>query len=73
MIALLIITFLGITIIEVPGLIKKSYWKELIVFLIILLLAFIPSILLTIEFELPSLIKGIEIIIKYILNIVILG
>lgn len=68
MISLVILTFLGIIAIEVPGLIRKKYWKELIVFLLLLFIAFIASILLTMGFEFPSLIKGIEILIKYILR-----
>ncbi len=71
MIFLVILTFLGITMIEVPGLIKKRYWKELIIFSALLLLGFIPSILLSMEFEFPSLIKGIEKVVQYLLHLVV--
>ncbi|MDK2822481.1 MAG: hypothetical protein PWQ67_868 [Clostridia bacterium] len=63
---LLIIAFIGIALFEVPGLIQRKYWRELIFFLILLLLAFILSFLQVIGIKIPSPIKGIEFLVKYL-------
>lgn len=60
MIVLLIISFIGIGIYEVPGLVRKKYWYELIVLLIFLLIAFILSLLKVQGVKVPGLLKGIE-------------
>jgi hypothetical protein len=64
---LLIIAFIGIALFEVPGLIQRKYWRELIFFLILLLLAFILSFFQVIGIQIPSPIKGIEFLVKYLI------
>lgn len=69
MIFLLITVFIGIILFEVPNLIRKKYWRELIVFAIFLLLAFIMTLLQTIGVKLPNPVKGIQYLIKDILHL----
>lgn len=69
MIFLLIIVFIGIALFEVPGLIRKKYWRELTVFSIFLLLAFILSLLQTIGVKIPNPTKGMQYLVKDILHL----
>ena len=69
MIFLLIIVFIGIALFEIPGLIRKKYWRELTVFSIFLLLAFILSLLQAIGTKIPSPMKGIQYLVKDILHL----
>lgn len=46
MIALLIFSFISIAFMQVPGLIKKQWWKEVIVYLFLWLLGLILSLLI---------------------------
>jgi len=66
---LLLSAFLGITLFEVPGLIQKRYWRELIAFFVFLSIAFILSFLLTIGVKIPNPTKGIEYVVKFFLNL----
>ena len=66
---LLIIVFIGIALFEIPGLIRKKYWRELTVFSIFLLLAFILSLLQAIGTKIPSPMKGIQYLVKDILHL----
>ncbi|KJS87214.1 MAG: hypothetical protein JM58_04950 [Peptococcaceae bacterium BICA1-8] len=68
MIILLITAFIGIALFEVPGLVHKKYWRELIVFLLFLLFAFILSLLQIMGVKLPNPTKGIEFVVKYFLS-----
>lgn len=69
MIFLLIMVFIAIVLLEVPGLIRKKYWRELTVFSLLLLLAFILSLLQTMGVKIPSPMKGIQYLIKDILHL----
>ena len=69
MIFLLIIVFIGVVLIEVPGLIRKKHWRELVVFSLFLLAAFIMTLLQTIGVKLPSPFNGINILIRDILHL----
>ena len=69
MIFLLIIVFIGIAFFEVPELIRKKYWRELTAFSFFFLLAFILSLLQTIDVKIPSPMKGIQYLIKDILHL----
>ncbi|MBZ4687522.1 MAG: hypothetical protein PWQ96_1356 [Clostridia bacterium] len=70
MIALLIIAFIGIALFEIPDLIQRKRWRELLVFLVFLLFAFIVSLLQVLEIKLPNPVKGIEFLVKYLLSVV---
>nr|WP_243270090.1 hypothetical protein [Thermanaerosceptrum fracticalcis] len=70
MIVLLIAAFVGIALFEVPGLIQKKYWRELIVFLMFLLGAFILSLLQVLGVKVPNPVKGIEFLVKNFLTII---
>lgn len=67
---LLLVLFGGIVIFEVPGLIYRKYWKELIVFFLLLGFAFIISVLVVLGIPIPSPARGIEVVITYILKII---
>ena len=69
MIILLIMTFVIIALLEIPELVKKEYWRELVAFSILLVLSFVLSLLLVIGVELPSPSKGIEYIVKDLLHL----
>lgn len=60
MILLLIVAFIGMILYEVPGLIKKRYWKELAVFSFLISLAFIISLLKIMRIEIPSPVKDFQ-------------
>lgn len=62
----LVVIFGGIVIFEVPGLIYRKYWRELVVFFIFLGFAFMISLLAVLGVPLPSPAKGIEKVIKYL-------
>lgn len=66
---MLIMFFIGVVFIEVPELIRKKYWRELTVFSLLLLLAFILSLLQTMGVKIPSPMKGIQYLIKDILHL----
>lgn len=51
---LLIVAYLAIILFEVPGLIRKKYWRELVAFAVMLLLSFIFSFLYVIGVKIPS-------------------
>lgn len=67
---LLLVLFGGIVIFEVPGLIYRKYWKELIVFFLLLGFAFIISFLVVLDITIPSPAKGIEIVVTRFLKII---
>lgn len=69
MILLLILFFIGAAWFEVPGLIRKKYFRELTVFSLFLLSAFILAFLQIIGVNLPSPIGGIDYLIKDLLHL----
>lgn len=69
MIVLLITAFLGVTLFEAPGLIRKKYWRELITFIFFLSVAFILSILQIIDIKIPTLAKGIDYLFRDLLQL----
>ncbi|WP_026881528.1 hypothetical protein [Clostridium akagii] len=69
MIFLLIMIFIGIILIEVPGLIKNKYWHELKIFSVFLIIAFIMSLFYIIGIPIPNPVKGEEYLIKHILHL----
>ena len=69
MIVLLITAFTGVALFEVPNLIRKEYWRELVVFALVLLTAFILALPLTLGIRLPSLSRGLEYVLKDLLHL----
>lgn len=69
MIFLLIAVFAGIVLFEVPDLIRKKYWRELVVFFLLLSFAFVLSLLQTIGVKIPILYSGIEYLFKDVLHL----
>jgi len=57
---LLIATFVGLAVLEVPGLVSRNLWRELAAFLIIWVVAFTVSLLLALGVKLPNLVEVIE-------------
>lgn len=69
MIFLLVGLFIVIILFETPSLIRHKHWRELIVFSIILSMAFVMTFLPTIGVKLPSPARGIDHLIEDILHI----
>ncbi|SFR00233.1 hypothetical protein [Desulfoscipio geothermicus] len=64
MVILVILAFLGIIGIEVPGLVKKKMWRELIAFSVLLLVGMALSIPQALGIQVPSPNKPIELLFK---------
>ena len=69
MIFLIIMVFTGISLFEISGLIRKGYWRELIVFSFLLLSAFILSLLQAAGVVITSPMNSIQYLIKDILHL----
>lgn len=61
---LVISAFILIAVYEIPGLVRKKYWKEVLIFILFLIPAFVLSFLFTIGVDIPS--PGI--LIKYLVK-----
>ncbi|MBZ4653980.1 MAG: putative rane protein [Peptococcaceae bacterium] len=64
MIALLLLLFIGIILLEVPALIKKKMWRELVAFSVYLLAGMALSIPQVLGVKLPNPTKVIEVVFK---------
>lgn len=69
MIALLIMAFAIVGVMEARTLCQKKYWRELAVFSALHLTAFILCLLLSLEYQLPSPVKGIEFLVKSVFRL----
>ncbi|MHB8072480.1 hypothetical protein [Desulfosporosinus fructosivorans] len=69
MIVLLLLAFIVIVLIEVPSLIKKKHWRELTVFSIFLVTAFIMALLQIIGVTMPNPFHGTTYLIRDILHL----
>ncbi|AET67095.1 hypothetical protein Desor_1438 [Desulfosporosinus orientis DSM 765] len=69
MVILLIFLFSIIILIEVPGLIQQKYWRELVVFSLLLSFGFLFSLLHTIGVPLPSTAKIIAYLVRDVLHL----
>lgn len=67
MLILLFFAFLLMLWLDFPALLRKKQWRHLAVFLVLWLLGFVMSFLLSIGVKLPSPVKGIEYVIKFFL------
>lgn len=63
-IVLLIMLFIGIVLIKVPGLVKKKMWRELVAFSVYLCIGVALSIPLVLGVELPNPTRAIEALVK---------
>lgn len=61
---LLLLVFAGIALLEIPGLMRKKQWPELITSSVLLAIGFILSFLQVIGVDVPNPNKGIEYLIK---------
>lgn len=55
MIALLLIGFGIVALIQIPGLVQKQWWRELICFLVLLSIGFILSVIISMGITLPPI------------------
>lgn len=69
MIFLLILTFIILILIEVPPLIRKRYFKETVVYLILMVFGFTISFLQLIGIEIPGILGIINKVFSSALNI----
>jgi len=63
-IVLLIVLFIGIVLVEVPGLVKKRMWRELVAFSVYLWIGMALSIPLALGVDLPNPTWAIEALVK---------
>ncbi|AFL99159.1 MULTISPECIES: hypothetical protein [Desulfitobacterium] len=68
-ILLLVIVFLGVVLFEIPNLIQKKHWRELITVTFFLSIGFILSLLLTMGIEVPNPSKALVYIFKEVLHL----
>ena len=66
---LLIAVFTVIGLFEVPKILKKGLWRELLVFSSLLILGFTLSALIALDVPLPSPVKGIRSLMNPILRL----
>jgi len=57
---LLTITFIAIGLFEVPALVKNKHWRELTVFSVFFVLAFVLALLQASDVKIPSPVRGLE-------------
>lgn len=69
MIILLILLLAGIILLEVPSLIRQKYWRELVVFSLLLSFGFLVSLLHILDVPLPSSTKMITYLIRDVLHL----
>lgn len=64
MVLLLIIAFAAVVFFEVPGLIRKQYWRELAAFSVLLIFGFMLSLMLVLGVSIPPVSAAITNFIK---------
>ena len=64
MIFLLIVVFILIIIYEAPELIRNKYWKELIAFSFLMVIAFVISLLYILHVKVPNPMKDTQYIVR---------
>lgn len=64
--AILVLAFLGMALLEVPGLLRRRLWRELAAFATLLAIGFTLSFLQVLGVRIPSPNEGIESLIKAI-------
>ncbi|MBP2642847.1 MAG: hypothetical protein H6Q67_734 [Firmicutes bacterium] len=66
---LLLLIYTGVALFQVPALIKKSYWRELIAFSSLFTLAFTLNLLQILDVNIPNPLKGIQYIVEDVLHL----
>jgi len=69
MIALLLIIYIIIAGLQIPPLIKKKYWRELIVFSVFFVFAFILNLLQVLDVKIPSPMKAVKYVVEDVLHL----
>ncbi len=69
MIILLLAAFVIVALRDAPELIRRRHWKELAVFCVLFLVAFIVALLKASGVEIPSPIKQIQFVLKDLLHL----
>ena len=69
MIFLLVIFFAGLILFEAPNMIKNKYWRELMVFSVFSIAAFILCLLYIMDLPIPNPAAGMEYVVKDILHL----
>lgn len=69
MIILLLLVFVIVALRDAPELIRRKHWKELAVYSVLFLLAFVVAFLQVTGVEIPSPIKQIQFFLKNILHL----
>lgn len=66
---IVLLIYIFIALVQVPGMIKKKYWRELAAFSFFYIAAFILSILYVLDVKIPSPYKGIAYVIVDVLHL----
>jgi hypothetical protein len=61
--------FFGIAVIDLPGMIKKKEWRDLILYALIFLLVFALAVTITLGVDVPSPIKAIQAFLRDVLHL----
>ena len=69
MIFLLILGFIALVLFEVPGLIRKKYWRELVAYSVILSLAFFVFLMMTLKIDIPNPVKETQYWVKGLIHL----
>lgn len=69
MIYLLLLIYIFIALLQVPGLIKKKYWRELAAFSIFYMTALIMGVLYVLDIHIPSPMKAERYIVEDLLGL----
>jgi len=69
MFILVLMAFAFVALINVPVLVREKRWKDLYIYSGIFAIALTLSILMTVEVQIPSPIKGIEYLLEKVLHI----
>ncbi|MEA4894806.1 MAG: hypothetical protein VB064_06050 [Oscillospiraceae bacterium] len=64
MIVVMLIAFAVLAVLEVPGLIKKKQWRELVSYSVLMLIAIAISILYYKRIEIPNPVKNTQFYVK---------
>ncbi|HHV99225.1 MAG TPA: hypothetical protein GXX36_06595 [Clostridiaceae bacterium] len=65
----LIMIYIVIFLLNVPGLINRKEWRELTVFLVLYIIAFIMGLMYTLDVPIPSPMEGLQYLIAEVLGI----
>ncbi len=64
MIVFLTMAFAAVILLEVPGMIKKKYWRELAVYSVLMVLAIVISFLYAMDIDIPNPVKNTQYYVK---------